>query len=252
MIYLTLCFLVLSMAFGTQQVRADGDGPDRPLTPAEKSYFSKILGAIDRALPQVPANWVTIEKPLTSLRRPFPKNPRKARSEPIIRASGLTSPRRNDRRRRFREYAMKSPPRERDIEAMQKQMDVLQKKQQAVMDELVKASQKNDKVGLQKAQEKLQALQKKSQQASSALFAPQEQVLKDFPISDACLRVEITVNHTSVGLKKAVPLSLPGVPKAFKVDDGNPGMKDCPYGKVVILLELGRRAGWGRIHVFPL
>lgn len=245
-IRLMLCSLVLSVMFGTHHVRADGDGPDRPLTPAEKAYFSKILSTIDLALPRPPTNWVTTEKPSTSppnvVSEKADKGPYKAR----YKGQWFDQSQKQRQTQKLQEYSLKSPPKERDIEAMQKQMDALREEQQKVMDELVKASQKNDKAALQNAQEKLQALQKKSQQASSTIFAPHEQVLKDFPISDACLQVEVTVNDTSVGLKKAVPLSLPGVPKAFMVDDGNPGMQDCPYGKAVVLLgawDNGRAGG---------
>jgi hypothetical protein len=246
MIHLTLGFLILSVTFGAHHLFADGDGPDRPLTPAEKSYFSKTLGTIDRALPRPPAKWVAKAKPSTNppnvVPEKFEKGPFKARYT----GQWFDQSQKERQAQKIQEYAMKSPPKQRDLDAMEKQMDALRKEQQEVMDELIKASQKNDKAALQKAQEKLQALQKKSQQASSGLFAPQEQALKDFPISDACLQVEVTVNQTSVGLKKAVPLSIPGVPKAFIVDDGNPGMKDCPYGKAVVFLgawDKGRAEG---------
>jgi hypothetical protein len=235
-IHLVLCSLILSVMFGTHQVRADGDGPDRPLTPAEKTYFSKILSTIDLALPRPPANWVTTEKPSTSPPNAVPEKSEKGPFKARYKGQWFDESQKQRQTQKLQEYSMKSPPKERDIEAMQKQMDTLRVEQQKAMEELVKASQKNDKAALQSAQEKLQAIQKKTQQASSAIFAPHEQMLKDFPISDACLQVEVTVNHTSVGLRKAVPLSLPGVPRAFMVDDGNSGMKDCPYGKAVVLL----------------
>ena len=73
-ILLVICSMVLSVMFGTYQVCADGDGPDRPLTPVEKAYFSKILSTIDLALPKPPANWVTNEKPSTSPLNVVPEN----------------------------------------------------------------------------------------------------------------------------------------------------------------------------------
>jgi len=245
-IQLVFCSLVLSVVFGTHQVLADGDGPDRPLTPVERAYFSKILSTIDLALPRPPANWVTTEKPSTSPPNVVPEKSEKGPFKAHYKGQWFDQSQKQRQTQKLQEYSMKSPPKERDIEAMQKNMDALREEQQKVMDELVRASQKNDKAALQSAQEKLQALQKKSQQASSMIFAQHEQVLKDFPISDACLQVEVTVNHTSVGLKKALPLSLPSVPRAFMIDDGNPGMQDCPYGKAVVLLgawDNGRAGG---------
>lgn len=235
-ICLVLCALILSVIFGIHPVRADGDGPERPLTPAEKAYFNKILSAIDRALPRPPANWVTNEKPSTNPPKTVPEKSEKGPFKARYKGQWFDQSQKQRQAQKLQEYAVKSLPKEGDIEAMQKEQDVLREEQQKVMEELVKASQENDKAALQRAQEKFQALQKKSRQASSTLFAPNEQVLKDFPISDACLQVEVTVNHTSVGLKKAVPLRLTGVPRAFMCDDGDPGRKDCPYGKAVVFL----------------
>ncbi len=245
-IHLMLCSMILSVMFGTHQVRADGDGPDRPLAPAEKAYFSKILSTIELALPRPPAGWITTEKPSTSPPDVVPEKSEKGPFKARYKGQWFDQSQKQRQTQKLQEYSMKSPPKERDIEAMQKQMDTLHMEQQKVMEELVSASQKNDKAALRSAQEKIQAIQQKSRQVSGAIFDPHEQVLKDFPISDACLQVEVTVNHTSVGLKKAAPLSLPGIPRAFTVDDGNPGMKDCPYGKAVVLLgawDSGRAGG---------
>ncbi|MDQ1331436.1 MAG: hypothetical protein QG578_1704 [Thermodesulfobacteriota bacterium] len=245
-IHLVFCIMVLLVMFGTDQVFADGDGPDRPLTPAEKAYFSKILTTIDTALPKPPANWATIEKPSTSPPNVVPENSGKGSFKARYKGQWFDQSQKQRQTQKIQEYSMKSPPKERDIDTMQKQMDSLLAEQQKVMEELVNASRKNDKAALQSAQVKLQALQKKNQQATGAMFAPQEQALKEYPISDACLQVEVTVNHTSVGLKKAVPLNLPSLPKAFMVDDGNPGNRDCPYGKAVVLLgawDNGRAGG---------
>jgi hypothetical protein len=242
---LVIFTLALSVMFGAELVCADGDGPDRPVTPAEKAYFSKILNTIDQALPRPPANWVVKEKPSTNPPMVVPEKSEKGAFRSQYKGYWFDQSQKERQTQKLREYSMKSPPKEQDMEAMQKEMIALQEEQQKIMEELVRASQKNDKGAVQSAQEKLQALQKKNRQASGAIFAPHEQALKDFPISDACLQVEVTVNHTSVGLRKAAPLSIPGVSRAFILDDGNPGNKDCPYGKAVVLLGAwdGGKAG---------
>jgi len=246
MIRLVFCTLVLSVMSGTNQVCADGDGPDRPLTAVEKAYFIKILSTIDTAFPKPPANWVVKEKPSTNPPLVVPEKSEKGAFKAHYKGNWFDQSQKERQAQKLREYSMKSPPQEQDMDAMQKQMDLILKEQQKVMDELVKASQKNDKASVQSAQEKIQALQKKSREATGTIFAPHEQALKDFPVSDACLQVEVMVNHTSVGLRKALPLITPGVSRAFILDDGNPGMKDCPYGKTVVLLgawDSGRAGG---------
>lgn len=245
MFRLMICVMVLMLMLGTKEARADGDGPDRPVTPAEKAYFSKILNTIDQALPRPPANWVVKEKPSTNPPSVVPEKSEKGAFRSQYKGYWFDQSQKDRQTQKIQEYSMKSPPKDRDIEAMQMQMNAVQEEQQKILEELVKASQKNDKAAVQRAQEKLQALQKKTREASGAIFAPHEQALKDYPISDACLQVEVTVNHTSAGLKKAAPAGIPGLSKAFMINDGNSG-KDCPYGKAVVLLgawDSGRAGG---------
>ena len=136
-IQLMLCSLVISVMFGTHQVRADGDGPDRPLTPAEKTYFSKILSTIDWALPRPPANWVTTEKPSMNPPNVVPEKSEKGPFKAHYKGQWFDQSQKERQIQKLQEYAMKSPPKERDIEAMQKQMNELREEQQKVMDELV-------------------------------------------------------------------------------------------------------------------
>ncbi len=235
-IFAILFFLFLLVIFNVRLAWPDGDGPDRPLTAAEKSYFTKVFVTIDRALPRAPAQWTIAEKPSTQPPKAVPEKAEKGPFRAVYRGQWFNQSQEARQQQKLREYAMKNPPKQSDVDAMQQQMDALVQEQQKIMDELMKASQRNDKVGVQKAQEKLKALQQRNQQSMNKVFAGQAQAVKESAVVDGCLQVEVKINETVTGLKKAVPVSIPGVSRAFRVDDGNPGMKDCPYGKTVALL----------------
>jgi hypothetical protein len=193
--------------------------PPRALTPAEKTFFTRILGTIERALPPAPERWAATEKPSTAPPKDVAEGSEKGAF--MVRYNGQWFDQSQ------REWQSRIPA----------DLATLQQEQQEAMAEMMQASQSRDRDGMKRAKEKLMAIQQRS--------------LPSFPtkrtaVSDACLQVRVTVNDFAVGLKNAVPLSLPGVSRAFAVDDGNPDMRDCPYGKTVVLLgawDNGRAGG---------
>jgi hypothetical protein len=216
-INLVLCFLALAVISGTNQACADGDPNDRPLTAAEKSYFSKILGTIDTALPRVPANWAAIQKPSTRPPKSVFEGSEKGSLKAVYKGEWGDQSRKS--------HQNDSPMAENNAEEMQR-----------VMQELISATQSQDKAAYKQAEEKFKALQRKGQKPAPGKDRP----VQDPSAADACLQVEVAVNQTVVGVRNAIPLNIAGVPKAFMADDGNPGKKGCPSAKAVAFL-----GSWG-------
>ncbi|MFA6004122.1 MAG: hypothetical protein WC881_08640 [Elusimicrobiota bacterium] len=240
-----LILIPLSLGLSPRPARADGDGPSRPSTPAEKAFFSKTLGTIERALPAPPAKWNPTEKPSLTPPSTVFEGVEKSGIRFQYKGKWFDQAQKTRQGQKLQGAIMDSAQ-GRDMEALGNQMESLQAEQQKIMEEMLRASQRQDKAAMAKVRGKLAEFQKRQQQALSGFSAPQEQALKDSPISDACLEIEVTVNHTSIGLAKTAPLAVPGAERAFRLNDGDPGRKDCPYGRAVALLgawDAGRVGG---------
>ena len=227
-----------------QHALTDGDGPSRPLTAVEKTYLGKVFGTIEKSLPPAPAGWTQTRQP--AFPKEVPEHVEKGAFRTIYQADWLDQSQKTQRQQKLQDYMVKNQPKKNDMDDMEKQMNVSMKEQEKIMDELMKASQRNDQAGIKKAQEKLNALQQKNQQSMNKVMAGQKQAVKESEIVDGCLQVEIVLNETTTGLKKASPLKIAGAPRAVRLDDGNSGGKDCPYGRSVVLLgawDNGRPGG---------
>ena len=236
-----IAFFVLLHA---QQALPDGDGPSRPLTTGEKTFLDKAFRTIETSLPPAAAGWEQTRKP--ALPKQVPEHVEKGAFRTLYQADWLDQSQKTQRQQKLQDYMMKNQPKKNDMDAMEKQMNASMKEQEKIMEELMKASQRNDQAGVRKAQEKLNALQQKNQQSVNKAMAGQTQAMKESELVDGCLQVEIVLNETTTGLKKASPLKIAGTPRAFRLDDGNAGGKDCPYGRSVVLLgawDNGRPGG---------
>lgn len=241
---LSFIVVIFFNLFLAQQALADGDGPTRPLTAGEKTFLGKVFRTIEKSLPPATAGWEQTRKP--AYPKEVPEHVEKGAFRTVYRADWLDQSQKTQRQQKLQNYMTKNQPKKSDMEAMAKQMDMSIQEQEKIMDELLKATQRNDQAGVRKAQEKLNALQQKNQQAINKTMAGQMQAVKESEIADGCLQVEIVLNETTTGLKKATPLKIAGAPRAFRLDDGNSGGKDCPYGRSVVLLgawDNGRPGG---------
>lgn len=210
-ISLVLCIMILAVVSGMDQARADGDGATRPATAAEKSFYGKVLKTIDSALPQGPANWDVTTKPSVEP----PKNVYENGSFGLKYTGSW--------------FDRSQKP---DPSAGMKSHEQNSQAFQVAMQEMMQASQSGDKAGYEAAQVKMMAAMGKSQK----ITASQKQAPNKASINDACLQVEVSINNSAIGLKKAVPLDVKGVTTAFMLDDGDTANKDCPYGQGVVLL----------------
>jgi hypothetical protein len=231
---LFLILIVFFVLLFAQQTLADGDGPSRPLTAGEKAFLGEVFRTIEKSLPPAAAGWEQTRKP--AYPKEVPDHVEKGAFRTVYRADWLDQSQKTQRQQKLQNYMTNNQPKKSDMEAMAKQMDMSIQEQEKIMEELLKASQRNDQAGVRKAQEKLNALQQRNQQSMNKAMAGQMQAVKESEMVDGCLQVEIVLNETTTGLKKASPLKIAGAPRAFKLDDGNSGGKDCPYGRSVVLL----------------
>lgn len=212
---LIVCCMVFAVVSAVSQARADGDGPTRPATIAERAFYGNVLKTIDTALPPAPANWRAVTKPSTEP----PKNVYENGSYRLkYEGNWLDQSQKPDPSAEMKSH-------EQNSQAMQE-----------AIEQMMRASQSGDKEAYKAAQAKMMEAMGGSKQA----VASRKQQSKNPPISDACLQVEVVINNTAIGLKKAVPLNVKGVINAFMLDDGNKDNKDCPYGQGVVLL-----GSWG-------
>jgi hypothetical protein len=114
----------------------------------------------------------------------------------------------------------------------------------------IAAAQKGDQAAMKRAQDKLNALQRENQAAMQEMYSPQTKAAADTPITDACLEIEVKVNETTAGLQRVKPLGLLGLQSAWLVNDGNPRMSDCPYGRAVVLLGAWKQGSTDRGYTY--
>jgi hypothetical protein len=211
-ITLAASIMVLAVTAVVNQARADGDAPTRPATVAEKSFYGNVVKTIEAALPAAPANWSLITKPST-------EPPKEVYENGSYRVKYTGS------------WLKSAKP---DPSAGMKSLEMNSKAMQEAMEQLMKASQSGDKAAYAAAEAKMKAAMGGSTQTLAS--ASQKQAPESSPAGDSCLQVEVTINDTSIGLKKATPLNVQGAARAFLLDDGNKSNEDCPHGQGVVLL----------------
>ncbi len=214
-IFLVLSIMVLAVFPAMNQARADGDGPTRPATAVEKLFYGNVLKTIEAALPQAPANWDTVTKPST-------EPPKTVFENGFYRLKYAGS--------WFDQSQKPDPSAEMKFHGQNSQL------MEEAIQEMMQATQSGDKAAYVAAQAKMTAaLGNTENTVASRKRAPNK--ASD---NDACLQVEVVINDTAIGLKKAVPIDVKGVANAFLLDDGNTNSKDCPYGQGFVLL-----GNWG-------
>ncbi|MBP7737375.1 MAG: hypothetical protein KA369_15450 [Spirochaetes bacterium] len=202
-------FLLLASVFGLYNLSADGDAAQRQPTAAEKAYFKKVLGAIDKALPAPPKNWTADTKPLIEGPKTVNVNCEKGDAlyfNAIYKGRWENRGGTND--------------------------DSGGQSAQELAQEMMRASQSGDKAAYKRASEKMMALGKKNVDTANA----KRKAIDSIDPKDKALEVEIQVNAHDASLRRAEPLKLAGNLRAFITDGSYTGKGDETRVRGVVLL----------------
>ncbi|MCX5908835.1 MAG: hypothetical protein NTY64_17080 [Deltaproteobacteria bacterium] len=225
--------MFLMILFSVNHVIADGEGPPRPVTQAEKEYYSKLYGTLEQALPQAPSGWTVVSKPNMNIPETVPAGSEK--SSFITRISGkwFDDSQKKRLEQKTQEAAMKAgPPSQADLKRIEDAMN----EQRKLYEEFQKAAAKGDQETVKKIQAQLVVQQSITKQAMASMNAPYEKAQQEYAIKDACLEVQIEVNQYTKGIKDLKSANIPGLTMAFIHGDGNKDIKDFPYDSIVAFL----------------
>ena len=228
-----IAIMLLMILCSVNHVLADGDGPSRPVTQAEKEYFSKLYGTLQQALPQAPSGWTVVSRPNMNIPETVPAGSEK--SSFITRISGkwFDDSQKKRLEQKTQDAAMRAhPPSQAELKKFEDAMN----EQQKLYEEFQKAAAKGDQEAMKKIQAQLVAQQIITKQAMAPMNAPYEKAQQEYAIKDACLEVQIEVNQYTKGIKDLKPANISGLTMAFRNGDGNKDNKDCPYDSIEAFL----------------
>ncbi len=236
--FVSLSLLILATCFATSAAHAEGcDSTPQPLNAQEKAFYSKFT-TLRAAIPQPPAGWQVKQESQEKLAQDYEYMPtERCPGENYYQAIEIGYERPMSQEDSDKEMAAMQAPAD---PAKQKKVDELTAQQQAIMQKMMDAAQKQDYKGMEAIGKQNDEIGKQLQaaqlEASAGSRASIEAIQRDRDAS-----VDISINDAGgvscYGSPKAIQ-----VPGAIAYDCQNPAtysspgeVLDKPKGRVVVV-----------------